>query len=372
MNDQTSLYLRRGRRVLMASSVLALLAACEDLDFDLRGATGGFSTTNAAQNATARPAPDARGIITFPTYQVAVAQRGDTVQDVANRIGYNAARLASFNGLPLDTPLRDGELIALPEPLSGAAAPGVGNSQVDVTALAGAAIDNAPDTTPNATQNANEPIRHKVARGETAFSIARLYGVSVRSLARWNSLGPQFAVREGQFLLIPVAGATPPATTAPAVATTTIPGEGTPTPTPPAAAQKPEPKPEVDVGAQTKPAASNARFALPVQGTIIRDYAKGRNEGINIQGAPGAVVKAAGTGTVAAITESSDGVPIIVVRHDGNLLTVYANVTDVLVQKGDTVRRGQGLAKLRPGDQSFVHFEVREGFDSVDPNTYLN
>ena len=51
------------------------------------------------------------------TYQVAVAQRGDTVQDVANRIGYNAARLASFNGLPLDTPLRDGELIALPEPL---------------------------------------------------------------------------------------------------------------------------------------------------------------------------------------------------------------------------------------------------------------
>ena len=83
-------------------------------------------------------------------------------------------------------------------------------------------------------------------------------------------------------------------------------------------------------------------------------------------------MKAAEAGTVAAITESAEGVPIIVVRHEDNLLTVYANVTDVAVAKGDQVRRGQGLAKLRGGDQSFVHFEVREGFDSVDPNRYLN
>lgn len=82
-------------------------------------------------------------------------------------------------------------------------------------------------------------------------------------------------------------------------------------------------------------------------------------------------MKAADAGTVAAITKSGDGVPIVVVRHADNLLTVYANVTDVQVQKGDTVRRGQGIAKLRDGDQSFVHFEVRKGFDSVDPTPYL-
>ena len=52
-------------------------------------------------------------------------------------------------------------------------------------------------------------------------------------------------------------------------------------------------------------------------------------------------------------------------------MTVYANVTDVQVQKGDSVRRGQGLAKLRTGNDAYVHFEVRNGFDSVDPLPYL-
>ena len=130
-------------------------------------------------------------------------------------------------------------------------------------------------------------------------------------------------------------------------------------------------EPVADVGPVTKPAPA-AKFVTPVQGTIIRGYAKGRNEGINIKAAPGAPVKAADAGTVAAITKSADGVPIVVVRHAGNLLTVYANVTDVAVAKGDSVRRGQSIAKLRGGEDSYVHFEVREGFDSVDPAPFLD
>ena len=101
------------------------------------------------------------------------------------------------------------------------------------------------------------------------------------------------------------------------------------------------------------------------------EYAKGKNEGVNIKAAPGTAVKAADAGTVAAITKSAEGVPIVVVRHDANLLTVYANVTDVSVQKGDSISRGQSLAKLRGGADAYVHFEVRQGFDSVDPMPYL-
>ncbi|THH38793.1 LysM peptidoglycan-binding domain-containing protein [Aliishimia ponticola] len=390
-------------RSSVAILALSALAACEDgLDFDLRGGTGSFTTAQAAQQATAaRPQPDNRGIISYPNYQVAVARRGDTVADVASRIGSDADALAKFNGLPIDATLRAGEIIALPgrvaepSPATGAAATGPIRpaSDVDVTTLAGQAIDNSAQTTPSTTttttqpvaQTGEEPIRHKVVRGETAYSVARLYNVPVRSLARWNSLGPQYAIREGQYLLIPVAEATPPATAATTAEATTAPGEGSPTPQPPSAA-KPLPKedvapaaspkpappaPKPDLGAATKPAPSG-QLAYPVQGTIIRDYAKGRNDGINIKGAAGGAVKAADAGTVAAITESADGVPIIVVRHQDNLLTVYANVTDVSVKKGDQVRRGQGLAKLRQGDQSFVHFEVRKGFESVDPNDYLN
>lgn len=382
-------YNTRLRAGLAISAVLAL-SACEDFDFDLRGNTGGFTTAPAALQATAnRPEPDNRGVISYPNYQVALARRGDTVKDVAARIGVNAEQLARFNGLPLDAQLRAGEVIALqgrvaePSPATGASSTGpIRPAPIDVTTLAGQAIDKskptpAPQPEP-AAQTGAEPIRHKVARGETAYSIARLYKVPVRSLAKWNSLGPQFSVREGQFLMIPVA---PEATAVPAP--TTTPGQGSPTPTPPSAQKplpketeakseepaKPEPKP--DLGKQTK-TSSGGQFAMPVVGTVIREYAKGRNDGINIKAKPGTAVKAAEKGTVAAITESADGVPIIVIRHANNLLTVYANVTDVSVKKGDKVRRGQGIAKLREGDQSFVHFEVRDGFESVDPNDYLS
>ena len=188
-------------------------------------------------------------------------------------------------------------------------------------------------------------------------------------------------MREGQFLLIPVAQ-TPAPSAAPVPQQSdavTAPGEGTRTPTPPSAS-KPLPvddtdqvvaAPETpDIG-KTTAASTRTAMSKPVDGTIIREYTKGRNEGIDIKGAPGGSVNAAADGTVAAITKSAEGVPIIVLRHPDNVLTVYANVDDVAVKKGDSVKRGNSIAKLRDGDQSFVHFEVRQGFDSVDPNSYL-
>lgn len=408
------------RTSLLAGAACMALTACSDpLDFDLRGLSGGFSTANAAQAPLAtRPQPDSRGVISYPNYQVAVAQRGDTLGDVARRVGLPAATLASYNGIDASVPLRKDEIIALPSrvaepsPATGATSAGP-IKPVDVTALAGGALDRVP-ATPSvktaalkqpAAQTGHEPTRHKVERGETAFTVARLYSVPVKDLAEWNGLGSDFAVREGQFLLIPVASQNPPkavpAKTATATATP-LPGQGSTTPTPPSAtkplpaekvepvvkpapaapvataaaavpkpAPKPAPKPVADVGKTTKPAASG-QFVRPVSGTIIRDYSKGRNEGINIKAAPGTAVKAAEAGTVIALTKSPDGIPIVIVRHPNELITVYANVDDVAVKTGDAVSRGQSIAKLRSGDDSFVHFQVRKGTDSVDPNQYLN
>ena len=84
---------------------------------------------------------------------------------------------------------------------------------------------------PAKTATGTEPQRHVVKRGETAYSIARMYNVSVRSLADWNGLDAKMTVREGQTLLIPVA--TGPA---PKTAAVTAPGAGSPTPEPPSAA----------------------------------------------------------------------------------------------------------------------------------------
>lgn len=382
------------RRIGAAIAGVALLAGCsEPLDYDLRGKLGAFNTSDAAREATVnRPKPDDRGIISYPNYQVAVARRGDSVADVATRIGLPASELATYNGLEPAMTLREGEVLALPRRVAEPAGTGV-----DIATLAGDAIETAPPSGGVSTTvlepsqqkpaakpkpaSGPEPVRHKVTRGETAYTISRLYQVPVKALGEWNGLGPDFAIREGQYLLIPVKGAQPPkrgSQTAAAATTTSAPGQGSQTPTPPSATQPlpdekvnpnpPEP-PKVSVGEPTRK--SDALMAFPLQGKIVRPYSKGRSDGIDIAGKPGAAVGAAADGTVAAITADADKVPIVVIRHANNLLTVYANVDKIAVKKGDKVKRGQKLAQLRSGDKAYVHFEVRDGFDSVDPMPYL-
>jgi murein DD-endopeptidase MepM/ murein hydrolase activator NlpD len=369
------------RLAVMGASMLAL-GACGGLggfDFDLRGGAGGFDTSEAVRNITsARPVPDERGVISYPEYQVAIARRGDTISTVASRIGTDPIALARYNAIPQNTPLRDGEIIALP---SRVAEPGTGTlsgGNVDVATIAGAAIDRA-DGGPGL-PSGQQPTRHRVASGETAFSIARLYNVPVAALAEWNGLGPNLELREGQFLLIPTSAPQSDVEVA-ALDSVEAPGVGSATPVPPSAAQPlpeqdrqaaaPTPKAEPLQEKQTK-ASDTSRLRMPVQGRIIRTYQKGKNEGIGISASAGTAVVAADDGTVAAITRDTDQVPILVVRHDGNLLTVYAGVDQIAVKKGDSVKRGQKIAVVRAANPPFLHFEVREGFESVDPNPYLN
>ncbi len=394
---------RNARRLALMGLSVAALAACQpggQFDGDFRGfGKGGFSTRDAALSATgARPAPDARGIISYPGYQVAIARQGDTVDSVAARIGMAPADLASYNALAPGAPLHAGEVLTLPRrvgdaPLAPAAtigaAPAIGTlpqrapGAINVTTIAGSAIDRAsPPATPVASAapkpaapSGPQPAQHRVERGETAYSIARLYNVNVKALADWNGLGSDLAVREGQVLLIPV-GAGKPANDP--VDTSSLPGEGSTTPPPPSASKpKPAEKPVAAAAPVDTPPApdlgttASTKFGMPVSGKIIRGYQKGKNDGIDISAGAGSTVAAAGSGTVAAITKDTKGVPILVLRHDGNLLTVYANIDAPSVKKGDKVKRGQAIAKVRASDPAFLHFEVRQGFDSVDPTRYL-
>lgn len=379
------------RPLLLGTACLALAACDGGFDVDLRDLGGGFDTTAAAQNATAaRPASDNRGVISYPNYQVALARSGDSVADVAQRVGLPPEELARHNGLNTDDTLREGELISLPSrvsepsPATGATTTGpLTPSNVNVTELAGSAIASAEARQQSVVANEPtgvEPIRHRVERGETAFSIARLYNVTPRALADWNGLDSAMSVRAGQFLLIPVVVPGTTSTNDDVIA----PGTGSPTPTPPSATQPlPEESPNIadaapapespNLGAQqTQPANSDARMILPAEGPIIRAFRKGTNDGIDIGAPAGSPVKAADSGQVAAITQDTDQVPILVLRHSDGLLTVYANIDDITVSEGASVSKGQKIAEVRASDAPFLHFEVRNGFDAVDPTPYLN
>ncbi|NYS26326.1 LysM peptidoglycan-binding domain-containing protein [Rhodobacteraceae bacterium 2376] len=386
------------RRVgwVAALGAVVALGACSDFDLDLRSADNGFSTADAARQVSAsRPRPDDRGVITYPNFQVAVARSGDSVADIANRVGVSPDELARFNALTPDTNLRGGEVLALPGEVPATTAPAQ-SREIEITTLAETAIDRAegterPSAAPQPSQ-ADAPQRHRVERGESAYSIARLYNVTPRALADWNGLDPEMRVREGQVLTIPTAAQTARRNAEAqeeetrTAAAAPPPGSGSSTPTPPsaarpmpeeapseretaAAAEEERPSPPAMVEDRTE--ASAARLSMPLDGRIIRAYSPGRFDGIGIAGSAGSSVRAAASGTVAAITRDTNNVPIMVIRHEGDLLTVYANIDDLRVERNDRVSRGQVIATVRAGDPSFLHFEVRDGFNSVDPMPLL-
>jgi murein DD-endopeptidase MepM/ murein hydrolase activator NlpD len=375
----------------MGASALAL-AGCMDtgnLDWDLRSGQG--KTSDAARQATASaPTPDANGIISYPDYQLATARRDETVASMAGRLGMSPEELARTNALRSTDPLREGEMLLLPKRVAAAPQPAViggstlaSGSGVDITSIATTALDAAGPTpvaaSPAASQPVSgQPLTHRVARGETAFTIARAYNVSAKALADWNQLGSDMAVREGQTLIIPIATAAAPDPEP----VPTAPGAGTPTPEPPsakkplpdekteAAAAKPKATPpSPDLGAE---ATGSSKMVMPVSGKIIRGYDAKKNQGIDIAAAAGTPVKAADAGTVTVISSDTTGKGIVIVRHAGDLLTVYVGVNGMVVKKGDKVKRGQEIGKVAPGDPAFVHFEVRNtSKQSFDPVNYL-
>ncbi len=400
---------RAGALPVMAALLLSACANTASLDWDLRNNAG--ATGDAAVSATAsRPSPDAHGVISYPGYQVAVARRGDTVGSVAARLAIPADQLASYNALSVNDPLREGEIMALPVRVAADAAAlpggvfqgqtigtGVTPGGIDVAAIATTAIDRAtPSGTPTGTPTqggalpfANQgsgpvPVRYQVKRGETAFTIARTFNISAKALADWNGLGPDLSVREGQYLIIPTptdVARLPGGSQVDA----TLPGVGSPTPEPPSASL-PLPNEPTETAAQAaqhantpapnlggqRTAASAAAMGMPVDGKIIRGWDGKASQGIDIAAAAGTPVHAAQDGTVAVIThDPKTGALIVILRHTGGVLTVYAGLDSATVAKDAVVKRGQTLGTVKSGSPAQVHFEVRQGQQSVDPLGYL-
>ena len=357
-----------------------------NLDFDLRG--NEYDTSDAVRKAMkTRPLPDSRGIISYATYEVAVARKGDTIKSIADRLGLKSQNIAAYNGMSSLEKLNDGQLISLPNrtdkrkfQLKNSTS---NRNEVNVTELASTAIETATSKKKvikkSTSEQENEPIRHKVSRGETAFTISRLYNVSIRSLADWNGLDSNYTIREGQYLLIPL-----PRDKIVTEVATVKPGKNSKTPSPPSSAEAlPEPIPtenlEITSGkskSSTRPEniepSNTGQFSYPVNGKIIRDYVKNKTDGIDISAPEGTPIVAAETGIVAAITSDTQEVPIIVLKHEGNLLTVYAGIGDIGVKEKEKVLKSQLLGKIRPGNPSFLHFEVRRGFESIDPMEFLD
>jgi murein DD-endopeptidase MepM/ murein hydrolase activator NlpD len=270
---------------------------------------------------------------------------------------------------------------------------------------------------------------HVVAPGESLSSVARLYGKSRFVLAKANSIPPDAKVRIGQRLTVPgarpelakstvataaapaapprpaVAAAAPPraaappaAPRAPASPPPAAAAEAAPAAKPPTAAPPPakvavapaatanvvtpaeDPAADEPVGARPIEATGGASFRWPVRGRIITAFgpkaAGQQNDGINLAVPEGTSVKAAEDGIVTYAGNELKGYGnLVLVRHNNGFVTAYAHASELMVKRGDSVKRGQIIA--RAGQTGNVqspqlHFEIRKGATPVDPTQYLS
>jgi len=230
---------------------------------------------------------------------------------------------------------------------------------------------------------------HKVRTGETGIAIARAYGVEWSRIAALNELTEPYILRAGQRLLLPstqeVAGMTLEQRAHAFqldIGDIITGGE-------PAIARNAEPEkprttgprhtplsPDIAVAAPTP---FDGRFLWPADGKVVRGYGVfgpgRRNDGIDIGTTIGAPITAAADGVVVyAGTGIAAYGGLILIRHSDTWTTAYGHAGELLVTRGQAVKRGQVIARAGQSglaDRPELHFEIRQGAKPVDPAAYL-
>ena len=144
----------------------------------------------------------------------------------------------------------------------------------------------------------------------------------------------------------------------------------------PAASTPSDPAPAPPLtGAQADAAGVAPEFRWPARGRIIEGFKAGGNDGINIAVPEGTSVRAAESGVVAYAGSGLKGYGnLVLIRHPNGFVTAYANNGELDVKAGETVKRGQIVAKSGQSgnvNSPQLHFELRKGTTPVDPTSYL-
>lgn len=223
---------------------------------------------------------------------------------------------------------------------------------------------------------------YAVKRGDTVSKIARDHDVSQDELIAANDLKRPYRLSLGQRLTIPGKAVVAKAKAEPVRVASA--DASVPLPSSKPQVRKPAAKPKTKVAARTEnlprpePMAGN-QFRWPVKGRIVsgfgpKDNGK-HNDGINVAVPKGTSIKAAENGVVAyAGSELQPYGNLILIRHANNWVTAYAHNDALLVKRGDTVRRGQVIAKAGQSgnvSQPQLHFELRKGSKPVNPLSYM-
>lgn len=196
---------------------------------------------------------------------------------------------------------------------------------------------------------------HKVKRGETVYSIAKKYDVTAQQIINWPfntySNDESFELAAGQVLIVPDG---------------VKPAEVLWDPKRYVAQSTP------NAGA---PPAGGGQFVWPAFGTISQRYVW-YHRAIDIANKAAPAILAADSGRV-TVAGWPDGVGYgnrVIIDHGNGFQTMYAHLSGISVEAGQTVNRGDVIGRMGSSGRStgiHLHFEVRTGGSLVNPLDYL-
>ncbi len=306
---------------------------------------------------------------------------GESAEVIAKRYGVPETALLQTNGLSSPSDVRSGSSLTIPVYNATASSqPAAAPARI----AAAAPPAKATLTRPAVERAAAAAERRQAAKPAPAERLARAeapHPLKLPAAEKPAAVAAEKAsIRKG--VKAPAVAAAAPAAAAPAPVKTALAKPPVAKPAAPVVAQAAAPaKPETAPAATTlapqttvADASGNPEFRWPARGRIIQGF-KGGNDGINIALPDGTPVKAAEGGTVAYAGSELKGYGnLVLIRHPNGFVSAYANNGELDVKRGDSVKRGQVIAKSgQSGNVASpqLHFELRKGATPVDPTTYL-
>ncbi|MEX3009200.1 peptidoglycan DD-metalloendopeptidase family protein [Hoeflea sp. TYP-13] len=366
--------------------------------------TGTTPTSAAARRST----HSADGWTTTGGTRVTVGH-GETLYNLSRRYGVPAREIMKANNIADPSKVGAGQVVIIPtyvysrkapisapdnNPKTRAARASTGyqgearpdnvpvpaqapNRQVAVLPTVPTAKPAAPSQSTTSTASpvraANAGSTYTVQSGDSLSRIAARAGVTVSSLKAANGL-TNSTIRVGQTLRIPNSrndvdtvqtASVPPIPKSKQRSSTSV------------SAQVSRPATAVD--ARTPKTTGIDKLRWPARGQVMTTFGANddgvRNDGIDISLPKGTPVKAAENGIVIyAGSGLKEYGKTVLVRHGNGLVSVYGHASELIVQRGDNVSRGQVVALSGMSGQASrpkLHFEIRKDAKPVDPLTYL-
>ncbi len=352
-----------------------------------------------AEPSPAAAALEGSGPITGASY---VVRSGDTFYEISRRSGIAVTPLAEANALTAPYAVQVGQVLIMPDvprdpsfvqavAQQAAAAP-AGQAPADLAPAASGQTLPAQTTTGQTTTGptvttasvapaaANDPLTADPASLEGTSGVGQPADLTGAAAAAQPS---EVAVVEESQQAVVVETANGEAAVVAETQVVAQQGSGLSVPQGkparsvalPVAAQA-NPPPPSNAALPAPPKRQGRLFDWPVAGKVISKFGpkKGglHNDGINIAAPAGTPVRAAESGVVAYTGGDLKGFgKLVLIKHQDGYVTAYAHNSQVLVRRGETVRRGDVIARVGETgnvDTPQLHFEIRKEAKPVDPN----